>query len=192
MSRIECSNCGDMIEVTASTVVLPFTCMKCDTPCDTPDEFAGQVYDDMAPTNRETFTDEFATVENTTALIADLEKQLADTKAFLNRRDRESTVLLARIMGLEDLLVAAGKDNEVLLRSVDSLHRQIMQLRLKAANDEEVMTSRLAEKTEQLEISRMDVSCWIDAYLRLARFLAVPDPKLAYISEAIGIRSTLR
>lgn len=188
MSRIECSNCGDMIEVTASTVVLPFTCMKCDTPCDTPDEFAGQVYDDMAPTNRETFTDEFATVENTTALIADLEKQLADTKALLNRRDRESTVLLARIMGLEDQLVAARKDHEVLLGSVDSLHRQIMRLRLKAANDEDVMTS-LREKTEQLEISRMR---WIDAYMSARKELNTERDKgfWAHISEAIGIRST--
>jgi hypothetical protein len=117
MSRIECSKCGDLIEVTASTVVLPFTCMKCEECEAVPNEFAGQVYDDMAPTNTETLTDEFATVENTTALIADLEKQLADTKASLVEERKyklDSRVLVTRIMVLENQLNAAQARAETL------------------------------------------------------------------------------
>lgn len=117
MTKLECRQCGDMIEVTASTVVLPFTCMKCEA---AQDEFAGQVYEDMAPkSSLESMagtplpadpngpldlSGEFATVDNTTTLIADLEEQLAQTKAVLDGRNRESTVLASRIMILETQL----------------------------------------------------------------------------------------
>jgi ribonuclease HIII len=111
MTKIECSTCGDMIEVTASTVTLPFICLKCEEnmnsftqafDADTvksvmtilknpaiQEQLANEglevdqaevdkFYEAMKP--KAELTDEYASVENTTLLIEDLEKQLADAK----------------------------------------------------------------------------------------------------------------
>jgi hypothetical protein len=90
MTNIECTKCGDVVEVTADTVVLPFVCMSCEDaiakftqefvpPAPVTDEQAevAAFYEKMAPESETTEPEEeFATVENTTLLIADLEEQL--------------------------------------------------------------------------------------------------------------------
>lgn len=86
MSVIICDKCGDSVDTTAKSVSLPFECENC--------QETAQKYEDMAPSSlprtakgnflsamrspeAEPLTDEFATVENTTLLIMDLEEQVA-------------------------------------------------------------------------------------------------------------------
>lgn len=147
MTTIECTKCGDPVEVTARTVALPFVCELCEQTVENlnavvknPDVQSAlaeqdkyidqsevdQFYEDMAPdavcpcatcspavpnyvspfssfayngatakwepVTESDVTEEFATVENTTALIADLEAQLAAvTKqvAYLEARNKQ-------------------------------------------------------------------------------------------------------
>lgn len=108
MTKVECTKCGDLILTTADTIVDPFVCMSCEQKakefeqmCESNGEFATldldaitQFYEDMKPKSSlprtvevepEELTDEFATVENTTALISDLENQLTREKRATDR-----------------------------------------------------------------------------------------------------------
>ena len=130
MTNLECTKCGDMVAVTADEVLLPFVCMRCDQTglertsfgslavgdqeADVDYSFSydqdafrdnatvAQFYEDMAPASEnEPLTEEGASVENTTALIADLEAQLASANATVaelqNRNDQQIQSLLLSV-----------------------------------------------------------------------------------------------
>jgi ribosome-binding protein aMBF1 (putative translation factor) len=98
MSNIECSICRTIVAVTADTIALPFVCLACENVNDEinialEENFTEQEYTDMAPahsvaatastvnvTGSTEPTEEFATVENTTLLIEDLETQVRDLR----------------------------------------------------------------------------------------------------------------
>lgn len=72
MSRLECSECHDICDTTARTVVLPFVCDEC--------QKAPGLLAAMAPLQIEESDNhacDSASVENTTLLIEDLSNQLA-------------------------------------------------------------------------------------------------------------------
>lgn len=96
-TNIECTNCHDVVELTADSIMLPFICDGC--------ENDAEQYEKMAPAVTIKSYDEFpnliteplvepshdATVENTTLLIADLEQQVAMSDKALN----DANVLIA-------------------------------------------------------------------------------------------------
>ncbi len=72
MSRLECSECHDICDTTARTIVLPFVCDEC--------QKAPGLLAAMAPLQIEESDNhacDSASVENTTLLIEDLSNQLA-------------------------------------------------------------------------------------------------------------------
>lgn len=72
MSRIECTECHDLIDTTARTVVLPFVCDEC--------QKAPELLAAMAPLrieNADNHACDSVTIENTTLLIEDQANQLA-------------------------------------------------------------------------------------------------------------------
>jgi phage FluMu protein Com len=94
MTNIECTKCGDVIAVESRSVVLPFVCMACESaiatftqeveaPAPLTDEQVevAKFYEAMSPASETPeLSEEFATVENTTKLIEDLETQLSVAK----------------------------------------------------------------------------------------------------------------
>jgi hypothetical protein len=115
-----------MVAVTADAVLLPFVCMRCDQTglertsfgsltggdsldqeADVGDSEVSQFYEAMEPASEneacypEPLTEEGASVENTTALIADLEAQLALANATVaelqNRNDQQIQSLLLSV-----------------------------------------------------------------------------------------------
>lgn len=131
MAKIECNDCGEMIEITASSVSLPYVCGECQRDFEelwdedfgdfeTEDismeqvlgngaqDYAGQKYEDMAP----------APLEPTEALIADLKAQnerltarlegLSEIKATLEQSQKEVKEYQERVDELKD-------DRDVLL-----------------------------------------------------------------------------
>jgi DNA-directed RNA polymerase subunit M/transcription elongation factor TFIIS len=86
MTRIECSNCNEVVEVTADILSLPFVCQDC------AQEAVFQ--EAMKPASSQTPAPESnhdgATVENTTLLIADLEEQV-------RQRDQKIKELAERV-----------------------------------------------------------------------------------------------
>ncbi len=77
ITRIECANCSDVVEVTSTSVTLPFYCNACETDAISDNismEEMGQRYEDMAPAR--TFqADDVIERDATNALISDLEAQ---------------------------------------------------------------------------------------------------------------------
>jgi DNA-directed RNA polymerase subunit M/transcription elongation factor TFIIS len=102
---IECSECHDLVDVTADTISLPFVCLSCDNVAKAEEQFTKQEYVDMAPSVKATAstvtaepTEEFATVENTTLLIEDLEAQVRDLQEHNGWQVGEIDVLVDRVI----------------------------------------------------------------------------------------------
>lgn len=111
MTTLICSTCSDPIEVTATSVVLPFVCLKCEESIkdfekmlddSETDKTVEEFYDAMTPASESdagllepgtktevASPEDFATVENTTLLIQDLEKQLATARELAADRLKE-------------------------------------------------------------------------------------------------------
>lgn len=115
MTRLECTECHDLLEVTAKSVELPFVCDSCVT------EFNEKIASIMGPLvtcSYETppeYADcvplpdacETATVEATTLLIEDLEEQLAAKQkevTFLAAREQALSEQVTRLQGEFDTL----------------------------------------------------------------------------------------
>lgn len=125
-TRLECTKCGDVIEVTATSIVLPFVCMSCEQKTQ---EFEAEVeeaevkdfYDKMTPDTTpvaepaDELSEEFATVENTTLLIEDLEQQLVAVKNDRDELDRDNQAHAAANLSQENVLL-----NERLERAQNS------------------------------------------------------------------------
>ena len=136
MTRIECSNCGNVKELTAKVIVLPYTCTECEEAAEfqeaiQPASFTP--YDGTGPTCADPagLNEDDATVENTTLLIADLEQQLAEAKEFEEARTEY-------IVGLESTQVQA---NQIIADLTDQFN--IRQDRLKEAS------ARIAALTQE-------------------------------------------
>lgn len=139
MTNLECTKCGDMVAVTANAVLLPFVCMRCDETGLSTTSFGSlaggdqeadvdysfsydqdafrdnatvaQFYEDMAPASEnEPLTEEGASIENTTALIADLEAQLVAVKKDRDELDNEVEAMQ------NDLIIANETITELNLR----------------------------------------------------------------------------
>jgi len=111
LATMICSKCGEPRYVSNREVTLPYVCLSCSIA-------------EAEPTEP---TEEFATVENTTLLIADLEEQLAeamacnarqagvieDQRGYIERREDEITTMRAQADEQEAILTAI----KVLLRT---------------------------------------------------------------------------
>lgn len=112
-TNIECSKCGDTVAVESRSVTLPFTCVACEAAIEkftqeveapaqrlTEEQIeVAQFYKKMAPASQPEpeLTEEFASVENTTLLIADLEKQIETRTRDLERLSGQYADLLAHV-----------------------------------------------------------------------------------------------
>jgi len=85
-TSIECNNCKEVVEVTATSITLPFFCETCEAAAFQdaikPASVAGVIRSSQTAQAEADFplNDDDATVENTTLLIEDLEEQLTLTK----------------------------------------------------------------------------------------------------------------
>src|SRR5271165_2687 len=130
MARIECYKCSEMIDVTASSVVLPYVCSICDdaaylsdlelddeecdcgtctgdSECkDIPMEVLGtnQKYEDMAPAGNETHTLGYLGengFQPTEALIADLKAQNESLQSIAKNEEALRVSAEARLADLQ-------------------------------------------------------------------------------------------
>jgi chromosome segregation ATPase len=119
--RIECENCGDLVETTAKTIVAPFVCTECDCDCGTCKPDATPTYDPC----------DTATVENTTLLIEDLQQQLHDERATVIALETELTQMKEVYNHVNDELVIARQNFLEASKQIDALTT-----RAKTAEDE--------------------------------------------------------
>src|SRR5271165_2776728 len=110
MAKIECYKCSEMIDVTASSVVLPYVCSICDegdSECkDIPMEVLGtnQKYEDMAPAGNETHTLGYLGengFQPTEALIADLKAQNESLQRIAKNEEALRVSAEARLADLQ-------------------------------------------------------------------------------------------
>lgn len=135
MSIVTCDKCGDPVEVTADSVKLPFVCSLCE---ETIQKFhqdadairealteneaeVAEFYEKTKPASAETTepTEEFATVENTTRLIEDLETQLAVAKERGDDLLDQVAELKRREEATEELNVAINQAHNLMISSRD-------------------------------------------------------------------------
>ena len=190
--RIECSTCGDMIEVTASTVTLPFVCLKCEEnmnsftqafDADTvksvvtilknpaiQEQLANRglevdqaevdkFYEAMKPKSE--LTDEYASVENTTLLIEDLEKQLADARGAIEIKN-ESIKNLASVRDTQLLTIQKlGQRIDTLVSCRDTQFDRIIGLKQQLASVRNSSDMELSTLRSKLTGS---IEYWRDQY----------------------------
>jgi chromosome segregation ATPase len=160
-----------MVAVTANAVLLPFVCMRCDETGLSTTSFGSlaggdqeadvdysfsydqdafrdnatvaQFYEDMAPASEnEPLTEEGASIENTTALIADLEAQLVAVKKDRDELDNEVEAMQ------NDLIIANETITELNLRiNRAEYNAELLALRVKNLAD-----SRDFYKNEQSDV----------------------------------------
>jgi hypothetical protein len=185
-TNIECTQCGDAVAVESRTVTLPFVCMQCEAAVEDFDATTQQ-YEDMAPVSRfdedtaeidsayedpsvtdnlSDLSDEFASVENTTLLIEDLEKQIANLQ---EKNDAQQRIIVAgtdftielqttaddrlvEINGL-DFQLAEVKSalNELIIASLEEMIRLT-----KRATAAELTNRSLAVEVSQIKAQRDD------------------------------------
>ena len=170
-TNIECSKCGDTVAVESRSVTLPFTCVACEAAIEkftqeveapaqrlTEEQIeVAQFYEKMAPASQPEpeLTEEFASVENTTLLIADLEKQIETRTRDLERLSGQYADLLAHVRAgkesVQDFIHQIENQAKTIAsfeNDIDSLMETIDTLKL-----------RLAGKTAQL-LTEQKKSLW--------------------------------
>jgi phage terminase large subunit GpA-like protein len=133
---IECTECHDLVDMAADSVSLPFVCLSCDNVAKAEEQFTQQEYVDMAPSSVKATastvtaepTEEFATVENTTLLIEDLEAQVRDLQERNKWQVGQIDVLVDRVIA-KDTQIAnqAGTIKNLEQRNDELLGRNIIQ-----------------------------------------------------------------
>jgi endogenous inhibitor of DNA gyrase (YacG/DUF329 family) len=186
LATVICSKCGDAVDVTSRSVVLPFTCESCEEAIgkfasNVEEEETKQKYEDMAPSNvpctagllepgSEMSEPDGATVENTTLLIEDLEKQVVDAKQLAADRLKEIEACDRIVQSYRKLandadvqLVSAEARNENQYNTIVRLERQCDQMatRLILAKGlivslEQSVTAARAEMTDAREQAEQD------------------------------------
>ena len=110
-TRIECTKCNDVVDLEASSITLPFICESCETI-----EFQEAIKPAVpAPANvgqQDHGLDESsATIENTTLLIEDLEKQVSLLQDSLDSSNKLIADMSAQLN--EDAATLGERDREI-------------------------------------------------------------------------------
>jgi chromosome segregation ATPase len=179
---ITCSQCYRLVDYVsrALTINAPFVCDAC---ASVGDEEVDRFYRDMAPAKPQDPiepTEEFATVENTTLLIADLEKQLKTSDLAYSCLQRDHTGLLAHVKGLGADLTRAEEHIAALTSLGDFYHDQLKKTR------------------EELTINNASLNFWCDSLQKTLKALdAIRDDRdylgaeNTHLSERVTTQSNI-
>lgn len=194
-TNIECTKCGDVIEVTATSVVLPFICNPCSQ---VEEEEEGVVeapwskdrvetvatayrtdafYRDEALANQEELSDDTASSDNTIQLVTDLEKQLQEKNETIATLGEE----LANALGKVDTAAEIHSLNERLQMDIATVIDRLHETR----EDRDRLLAglqNLRRKVEQAEAWEM--SSHIALYKLMEKFDQLEDQARLEILDA--------
>jgi hypothetical protein len=149
---IECTECHDLVDIAADSVSLPFVCPSCDNVAKAEEQFTKQKYVDMAPSSVKATastvtepTEEFATVENTTLLIEDLESQVRDLQ--------ERNVQQANDIDLLNVCIDV-EENRVVARDTQ-IANQAGTIKNREQQNDELLGRSIIQRLTIVELARM-------------------------------------
>jgi len=113
-TRIECSKCGDMIEVTVTSVILPFLCLKC-LKCEEITKNA-KIREPLAEQGKKCACGhlDIPEVEDSDEMLSDMQLQLERAQADVR--------ILKEVQGLDEALIQDLKKQIELYKQRDHHH----------------------------------------------------------------------